>query len=171
MDPNAPDSVEPVLDSSRYFVLRIEDGSGKHAFIGMGFGDRSHAFDFNAALQDFRKHANGEKEREQAAVTESSNTGPKLDLALKAGQTIKVNIGGKQSNARQGGGELAPPPTASGGLAAPPIGIAPDGAAAAAAAADDWGDFGDFANAAPVLSSSATVVTAVGQDDWTSFDD
>jgi hypothetical protein len=45
-------AVDPVVDSSRYFVLRIDDGKGRHAFIGMGFRDRDDAYNFNATLQD-----------------------------------------------------------------------------------------------------------------------
>ncbi|XP_057425956.1 uncharacterized protein At1g03900-like [Lotus japonicus] len=57
-------SVEPVLDSSCYFVLKIEDGQGKHAFIGLGFNERNEAFDFNVALSDHEKYVRREHDKE-----------------------------------------------------------------------------------------------------------
>jgi adaptin ear-binding coat-associated protein 1/2 len=47
-DPSRP-SVEAVLDSSRYFVVRVED-AGKKAYIGLGFAERTDSFDFSQAI-------------------------------------------------------------------------------------------------------------------------
>jgi adaptin ear-binding coat-associated protein 1/2 len=47
-DPSRP-SVEAVLDSSRYFVIRVEEG-GRKAYIGMGFTERSDSFDFSQSI-------------------------------------------------------------------------------------------------------------------------
>mmetsp|Transcript_19367 Transcript_19367/g.37686 ORF Transcript_19367/g.37686 Transcript_19367/m.37686 type:complete len:269 (+) Transcript_19367:327-1133(+) len=153
-------NVDPVIDSSRYFVLRIDDGKGRHAFIGLGFRDRSDSYDFNATLQDHWKSVQRQveademrKEMEARAATE-----PLKDLSLKEGEkiSIKVNVPGghKERPARPkpsgggltlppppGGGLLAPPPPpAAGGLPPPP----PAASASAAAVSDD--DFGDFAD-------------------------
>ncbi|KAM6046478.1 adaptin ear-binding coat-associated protein 2 [Chlamydotis macqueenii] len=83
-------AVESVTDSSRYFVIRIEDGNGRRAFIGVGFVDRGDAFDFNVALQDHFKWVR--QQSELARQAENPHQGPKLDLGFKEGQTIKLNI-------------------------------------------------------------------------------
>lgn len=86
-------SIESVVDSSRYFVIRIDDGRGHHAFLGLGFNERSEAFDFNVAIGDHEKHVL----REAEPVAESGSGGaelpaPALDLRLKEGETLRINM-------------------------------------------------------------------------------
>jgi len=88
--PITPGSVESVSDSSRYFVLKIDDGRGHHAFVGMGFTERSEAFDFNAALQDHQKFLKQKKESELAR--KKFDSAPHKDYSLPEGAKIHVNI-------------------------------------------------------------------------------
>jgi len=90
-------SVENVMDSSRYFVLRIEDGSGKHAFIGLGFNERNEAFDFNVAISDHEKHVLRARENNEEATEEEAGApqAPALDLRLKEGEKIRINVKNK----------------------------------------------------------------------------
>lgn len=125
-------AIDPVIDSSRYFALRIESGDGKHAFIGLGFRDRNLAYDFNATMQDHWKGVARAKEAaelrdemEARALNE-----PVRDLSLKDGEklNIKVNVPGAGSKPRAprpkpaegGGGAFALPPPPGPGMIAPP---------------------------------------------------
>ncbi|KAI5899382.1 adaptin ear-binding coat-associated protein 1 NECAP-1 [Schizophyllum commune H4-8] len=132
-DPARP-SVEAVLDSSRYFVVRVED-AGKKAYIGLGFAERTDSFDFNVALQDYTKRWKARKE--PPAEDEPSPhlpNGPKKDYSLKEGQTFSISIPGRNkpavskssgANLLGGGGSsggggsgafpLLPPPPSGGG--------------------------------------------------------
>ncbi|GLT42310.1 hypothetical protein SLA2020_163160 [Shorea laevis] len=132
-------SVEPALDSSRYFVLKIEDGQGKHAFIGLGFNERNEAFDFNVALSDHEKYIRREHEKEKG---ETSNNESHIDIhpavnhRLKEGETIRINVKPKPtsgtgmlsaaglSGGPSGSGKpktlgLAPPPSGTGKIRSP----------------------------------------------------
>ncbi|KAG8431534.1 hypothetical protein GDO86_018362 [Hymenochirus boettgeri] len=160
-------AVESVIDSSRYFVICVEDGNGRRAFIGVGFADRGDAFDFNVALQDHFKW------------------GPKLDLGFKEGQTIKINIANmkkKESPAAipkprplSGTCSLLPPPP---GAKAPAPSAVPVQASLAqpaatadvlldlgdssswtgqSASSDTWGDFTKAPGAAPGQASTGWV--------------
>lgn len=119
-------AIEPVTDSSRYFVIKIVDEGGRSAFIGIGFSDRSDSFDLNVALQD---HFKGVTKEAEIAKEDQAPARPQLDLAFKEGQTIKVNINiPKSDKARsrapaRGGGALLPPPGAPGAILPPPPGV------------------------------------------------
>jgi len=110
-------TVEQTVDSSRYFVLRVSDGKGRFAVLGIGFNDRTQAFDFKVAVQD---QQNTEKAEKALANT------PALDLSLPKDGKIHINLGGKAKakkdkdvsslSASVGQMKLAPPPA--GGVAA-----------------------------------------------------
>ncbi|KAJ7112384.1 adaptin ear-binding coat-associated protein 1 [Mycena crocata] len=102
-DPTRP-SVEAVLDSSRYFVVRVED-AGKKAYIGMGFQERTDSFDFNVALQDYTKRRKAALNPPTASDEPSPHipAGPKKDYSLKEGQTFSIAIPGRASKATTSG--------------------------------------------------------------------
>jgi len=125
-----PEAVEQVLDSSRFFAIRVQGEGGRKAVLGIGFEERSEAFDFSVSLQEVRKtlgiEDNG-KSGGKKVSKEKETSVEKKDFSLKEGETITVNIGGRgagrrsqakpeQASAGLGGFSLPPPPGA-GGLA------------------------------------------------------
>ncbi|CBY40597.1 unnamed protein product, partial [Oikopleura dioica] len=150
--------IESVNDSSRYFVLRIQN-QGRSAFIGIGFRDRGDSFDFNVALQDHYKWVKNSNE-----PAEPSNV-PKLNLGLAEGQTFKINLAGKMNADRErpkptstSGISLLPPPPSKSNPGAAPSGnllnlaAPPQAAAQPTSSTSTEDDFGDFN--APTTQSS-----------------
>ncbi|KAK6335449.1 hypothetical protein TWF696_002225 [Orbilia brochopaga] len=110
--------VTPVTDSSRFFAIRVVDGP-RRAYLGVGFEERSDAFDFGVCLQEVRRHNNmddpnagsnssggpgrtsygtgrtaaapGTPSRAAAAILNE----PPKDYSLKEGETISITIGNK----------------------------------------------------------------------------
>ncbi|KAF2494330.1 adaptin ear-binding coat-associated protein 1 NECAP-1 [Lophium mytilinum] len=107
----SPATVSQAVDSSRFFALVVVGDGGRKATLGIGFEERSEAFDFSISLQDARRVLG--MENPGAAATpggkggkkgkrEEEEGGEKRDFSLKEGETITVNIGGR--------GRRAPPP-------------------------------------------------------------
>jgi len=67
-----PDSVERCMDSSRYFVVQVRDVSSSCnnncRYIGIAFNERTHAFDFNVALQVSQQERVDREQREKNVV-------------------------------------------------------------------------------------------------------
>ncbi|CAH2232746.1 NECAP-like protein CG9132 [Pararge aegeria] len=161
-------ALESVTDSSRYFVVRIQDDNGRSAYIGLGFGDRSDSFDLNVALQDHFKWLRKEQEGEQGQQQQ-------LDLSFKEGETIKINMkitkkdGSEGSRPRRAGGATAggllPPPPGGSKLPPPPSPQHVPTPFGAPPATTEWGDF----NSASAPSQQAKPTTPANQQNWVQF--
>ncbi|KAM6548805.1 hypothetical protein CsatB_020481 [Cannabis sativa] len=93
-----PHPVEPVIDSSRYFVLRVEeniDGRLRHAFIGIGFRERTEAYDFQAALHDHMKYLDKKKTAEK--MEQEFQRTSSVDYSLKDGETLVLQLKNNRS--------------------------------------------------------------------------
>lgn len=109
--------VDTVTDSSRYFVIKCQDQHSKRsALLGIGFREREKALDFKATIQDYLQYmnrqlttqkvpetrqnvvnSNSRKVLEKDASTESNDSicqSTNLDLSLKDGEKIKINLKG-----------------------------------------------------------------------------
>lgn len=157
--------MEPASDSSRFFALRVQDEAGRKATLGIGFEERSDAFDFGVSLQEAQKTLgwaqNGPPGKKSSAEREDSAM--KRDLSLKEGETITVNLParfgrrktqteGEPSGSSLSSFSLPPPPSATtskaGGILPPPPGPSTSSRAKRLSAADlgfDDGKFGEFA--------------------------
>jgi len=113
--------VQHVIDSSRYFVLRLQN-KGRQIFIGVGFRERFDAVNFKECLNDYVSSLERERRAEQmqqeyaaqsslsssaATVTDSNDVqqGSSAEqdlvenipskLSLKEGEKIHINLGKK----------------------------------------------------------------------------
>nr|KAJ0203279.1 hypothetical protein LSAT_V11C500272390 [Lactuca sativa] len=96
------DTVHDVLLPITYsavLALKIKDGTGKHAFIGLGFTKRNEAFDFNVALSDHEKCVKTEIEKDVDDASDEShiNIHPVVHHRLK-GETIRITVKNKPAS-------------------------------------------------------------------------
>lgn len=107
---------EPVVDSSRYYALKVQDEASKrHAFLGLGFRAREASSDFRLALAEYVKSCG---RSEEAARRASGATPSPLaalgDLSLKAAGTLHVAapVSARPKLVLPTGGLRLPPPPA-----------------------------------------------------------
>ncbi|KAF1348589.1 hypothetical protein BDV97DRAFT_296916 [Delphinella strobiligena] len=148
----SPAVLQQASDSSRFFAVRVVGEGGMKATLGMGFEERSEAFDFSITLGEVRKVMNmdgaGAAQVGKKAVEEA-----KMDFSLKEGESITVNTGGKGRRMRedkkedQGDGaalfSIRPPPAPEQDGPLPTLAAPPSQPSAADLGFDD-GEFGEF---------------------------
>ncbi|KAK6431726.1 hypothetical protein LTR95_012115 [Oleoguttula sp. CCFEE 5521] len=156
--------VQAALDSARFFAIRVQGEGGMKATLGIGFEDRSPAFDFGIALTEARKLLGWEG---SGTVNGKGKEGlgeeVKRDFSLKEGEKIHVQVGGKSRRVHGQVGQhddvpkdegsalfsIAPPPAAgkaSESVTLPPP-TPPKSQASSKTAQDlgfDDGEFGEF---------------------------
>lgn len=102
-----PSTVEQCHDSSRFFAVRVVGGGDANgrgqmkATLGIGFEERSDAFDFGVTLQDAGKLLGFMKDSVPGSKKKEVENDVHRDYSLKEGQTITVNIGGRGAAPRK----------------------------------------------------------------------
>lgn len=162
--------VQQANDSSRFFAVRVQGEGGMKATLGIGFEERSAAFDFGIALGEVRKVLGMDGSAAAAGAPSSGRGGPptklktepevKKDFSLKEGETIQIQLGSRGRRAPPAGENTGnksdesaalfsiappPPPAAKAASDFPPI--APPSAVEGKTAAElgfDDGEFGEF---------------------------
>lgn len=79
--------VDGVVDSSRYYVLRLKDrASSRSVLIGIGFRERDTAFDFRNALNDFVRYIDRMSTADKAKImrNEIMNQNGEMSTSEKA---------------------------------------------------------------------------------------
>lgn len=92
-----PEVVLQALDSSRFFAIRVQGEGGRKAVLGIGFEERTEAFDFSVALQGVRKTLGfGETDKLscQNKVPEQEKE-ERQDFRLKEGEMVVVDLGNR----------------------------------------------------------------------------
>ncbi|CAK7214902.1 hypothetical protein SBRCBS47491_002308 [Sporothrix bragantina] len=126
--------IEPALDSSRFFAVRVQDGQGRRAVLGIGFEERPDAFDFGVALQEARKSIGATSEMgvkgvsAQRAPTAAQKEADKKDYSLKEGETITINLGSKFRRSEPAAASTSSSSSTSGGLSGFSLPPPPSGA-------------------------------------------
>mmetsp|Transcript_1652 Transcript_1652/g.3019 ORF Transcript_1652/g.3019 Transcript_1652/m.3019 type:complete len:282 (+) Transcript_1652:134-979(+) len=111
--------VDTVVDSSRYFVLRISDEKiGREAHIGIGFRERNDALNFKMSLDDYQKAMKREALFSEKIDTVGGNDEPDSGSSvgnsksiiqdggrkfptLKEGEKIHINIKGREGKSNK----------------------------------------------------------------------
>ena len=121
--PNGAECYEKSFDSSRYFVLRLEDPrTGKTGSIGVGFNKREEALEFKVTIQDFLVRVQREATNKTEVVKDHQDTGQfklegkiKMKLAVPGGKKKKKKKDSKDKSKSSGSGiSLSAPPSSTG---------------------------------------------------------
>ena len=154
--PNGAECYEKSFDSSRYFVLRLEDPrTGKTGSIGVGFNKREEALEFKVTIQDFLVRVRREATNKTEVVQDHQDTG-QFKLEGKIKMKLAVPGGGKKKKKKKDSKDKSKSSGSSISLSAPPSSTGRRRKKKSAAAG---GGAGGGASSAPKESASSTTST------------
>ena len=86
--------VEPSLDSSRYFVLRVKGAAGGGGLLGLGFREREDAFSFKSSLAEHVAHVSRQRTGAATAAAEAAEAAASNAAAAAAAAATSMPVDG-----------------------------------------------------------------------------